>query len=148
MFPVESWFNVDARAPSIPLLNFPFKSPNWFIAEAPSNPLLNLPFKSLCSFLIPTIFATFRKCINYLFMWLSSADNDWWKRKQKWSTRRSTRKHLLDWLKIMECILHVVIYKSMNKRYSSTLTSIGISGFRLEGGGGTKLWDTYTHKKI
>ena len=28
-FQLKSWFNVDARAPSIPLLNFPFKFSPW-----------------------------------------------------------------------------------------------------------------------
>ena len=32
-FQFKSWFNVDARAPSIPLLNFPFKPPKCHISH-------------------------------------------------------------------------------------------------------------------
>ena len=33
-FQLKSWFNVDARVPSIPLLNFPFKFETWSWSES------------------------------------------------------------------------------------------------------------------
>ena len=47
-FQLKSWFNVDARAPSIPLLNFPFNIPGY-VFEVMFNSIINFVI-AFCKF--------------------------------------------------------------------------------------------------